>query len=216
MKGPRARNPSRFKKIWSRTRASPRTSPGKPAMTSERAASSTPPAATDSNRWMRPGRRRRRGRRGGRATARAVAKMAVRHRHRSKARTIRSRYRAQLFAEDIRGPLELTETEAVAAVVPSPVSIPEPISSEFSDAPQSAEPAAGPSEPPPPPPVERAPRRRASAADRAQAQNGASDAVEAVVPEPEPLPTEPAPKTFEVVNQPPEQPRRGWWKRLTE
>jgi ribonuclease E len=71
----------------------------------------------------------------------------------------------------------------------------------------SAEPVV-PAEPPVEPPTE------------PMAGEGREQAVEKVVvplPEPEPVvPEEPVARQYEIVNQPPAQPRRGFWKRLVE
>jgi len=53
-----------------------------------------------------------------------------------------------------------------------------------------------------------------AAAEAVPAANGSAEP--APEPEPEPEPAVPAARAYEKINHPPDQPRRGWWKRLTE
>jgi ribonuclease E len=80
---------------------------------------------------------------------------------------------------------------------------PEPVALEQSEL-ASVEPVA-PAEPPEPPPVPPSNDEPEPAAE------------EAVQPEPEPVAsTQPVAREYETINQPPAQPRRGFWKRLVE
>ncbi|HLG86060.1 MAG TPA: ribonuclease E/G [Alphaproteobacteria bacterium] len=148
------------------------------------------------------GRRRRRGRRGGRNRSRRGEE------GRSDMPALPEAAEEVAFAEE-HG---LTETEAALAVVPSPASIPEPVAAEPRELVESVD-LIAPTEPEPaeeplPPPVE-APEP-AEAPRAAETFNGAEG------PESGEPPAPPPNRDYEVVNQPPAQPRRGWWKRLVE
>jgi ribonuclease E len=144
------------------------------------------------------GRRRRRGRRGGRNRSRRGED------GRPDMLPLPDAMEEVAFPEE-HG---LTETEAALAVVPSPASIPEPVAAEPSGSidliaptePETAEEPLPPVEAPEPAETPRA----------AEAINGAE------APETSEPPAPPPPRDYEVVNQPPAQPRRGWWKRLVE
>jgi len=160
------------------------------------------------------GRRRRRGRRGGRGRSRRGEEGAELPSQGDEA------------GDEIGGALPLaayadegtlTETEAIAAVVPSPASIPEPVTAEAEDVLDLVAPTE-------PEPVEHAPagiepaRIEPSGPAPDEAQPEATQAVNGGAEEPahEPAPSVPPTRDYETVNRPPEQPRRGWWKRLVE
>jgi ribonuclease E len=103
---------------------------------------------------------------------------------------------------------ELTVVEATAAVVSSPASIPEPITEI--GGPDEEPPFAGEPEVPgePAEAIEDAEPAEAETADVESRVNGVEEAHEEAEPKP--------PSPYETVNQPPQQPRRGWWKRIIE
>ena len=105
----------------------------------------------------------------------------------------------------LRGP-----NAAVYAVVPSPASIPEPLTAE----PHDALDLTAPTEPEPEPAAARPVAEEPPAADEPLAAETVNGTEETESTE---APTAPPPvRDYETVNQPPSQPRRGWWKRLTE
>ena len=136
-------------------------------------------------------RRRRRGRRGGRnRTRRGEEGLPL------------AMPGDQDFPADGEIGFGLTETEAVAAIIPSTASLPELVGYEASDA---VDDLTAPTEPEP----VRSVQARASAPR-------SNDAQESPAPSESPAAAPSPARSYETVNKEPEAPRRGWWKRLTE
>jgi ribonuclease E len=133
-------------------------------------------------------RRRRRGRRGGRSRTR-------RDDEATGDQPAVTAEQAEAPAASEAAPAEEAAPEPVAEVAVAPEPTPEPETAE----PEAHQPEAVQPEPAAPEPVQ------------------AETAPVAEEPaQPEPAPAAPVVRDYEVVNKPPEQPRRGFWKRLVE